>query len=145
VERPAPAQSSARRGSGVRSAVRWVLGAPSTALLGGVITAVSVSRGWWIGAVVLAVATIALTAAEVWGWRVGGDGPEWAPLRWAYLCVVAAASGVYAAATGDAFYRVLLPALLFVPAVIQAGRGIHARREGAGIRNVVAGRRSRSE
>ena len=88
-----------------------------------------VSRSWWTGAAVLAAATVVMTAVEVWGRRVGRGGPEWVPLRWTYLGGAAAASAIYAATTGDEFYRVLVPATLFVPAVAEAGRGIHARRD----------------
>jgi hypothetical protein len=128
MERAAPDRPPAARGSAARRLAAWLLGPATTALLGAGITAFAISRSWWVGAAVLGVATVAMTALEAWGRRVGGDGPEWLPLRWAYLGAVAVASAIYAAATGDEFYRVVLPALLFLPAVIEAGRGIRARR-----------------
>lgn len=131
MERAVPDRPSSHRRSALRRGVDWFFGPPATALVGAGVTAVAVSRSWWIGAAVLGVATVVMTAMEAWGRRVGGDGPEWVPLRWAYVALVAAASAAYALATGDEFYRVSIPGVLFVPAVVQAGRGVRARRDAA--------------
>ena len=128
MERADPDRPPSPRRPATRRRADWLLGPPATAVLGVAVTVFAVSRSWWIGALVLGLVTVVMTALEVWGRRVGGDGPEWVPLRWAYLVGVAAAGAVYAAATGDEFYRVSLPAVMFLPAVVEAGRGVGARR-----------------
>jgi hypothetical protein len=129
MDRAASGPPPTVRGSAARRLGGVLLGPALTAFLGVAVTVIALSRSWWIAAAVLAVATVVMTALEVWGRRVGGGGPEWLLLRWAYLGALAAASAIYAAATGDEFYRVLLPGAMFLPAVVEAGRGIRARRD----------------
>lgn len=108
--------------------VDWVIGYPSTVVLGAAYAAIFSIKGQWIGAVVVAVAAIVFAAGERWADRRFVGEPEWAVVRRAYVVFVLLATAVYVATTGDEFYRVTLPALLFVPAVTAIGRGLRAAR-----------------
>lgn len=106
----------------------WLLGYPSTIVLGAVYAAAIGVRWSTLGALAFFALIAAVAAGERWGERAAGaDGPEWPAFRRAYSTLAVIGTVAFVVATGEAFYLSLLAAATaLTPAVSSIGKGLRA-------------------
>jgi hypothetical protein len=117
-----------KRGS--RRLGSWLVGYPTTVILGTAYAAIIGFRWSVVGGAALFVVIVGVAAGERWGERATGpEAPEWLAFRLAYSALIVVGTVIFAVSTGIEFYFFSLPAVALVPAFSTIGRGLRARLE----------------